>query len=542
AVDSDSDMDSPPLKVQYRRPGGIDDDDEPISSKHPASIISTFNLPPATSPASPPIPPPLPSPTATKGMDFLNHKPTPPLVPSSPPLAAQPGQSMMTSVTTVSIEAATAVMSSSRVSVASFTNVPGSGARSRDMDTDFETDFDSDNESVFRRDKDLPQPSFVTMTPGAALSTPPSSNPISINTSLRRNESTTSSVSAMSARSTKSFMSSSSVHSASSILSASPPPQRAPPPVPLGAEANTKRSGSSGSARGVRSGLSKQILPHTVPPPPGPPSEVAGGSKPSYGILPPPIPSSFTSPTGTAPPVTAAVTTTSSAIQIQMLADEDQSRSQMGAISVETDERLLTKLNNRVAQLEKELEFAQQDLEASLDDTSSLQNKIQDLEAELDDLHNDSAKGKVTDQEFEDAKEEWRTEKERLLKDMDVIRDDHEDELKESLSNERSKHAQELEDLEDKHSSDLAKVKKQMEQLLEDHTEALEEAEKERKRVQESHEQGLQSFQEQLEAAGYQREQDLQNLRTEHESELRITVEEWETKLENAHQEQAQAL
>lgn len=545
AVDSDSDsMDSPPLKVQYRRPGGIDnnDDDEPISSKHPASIISMFNLPPATSPTSPPIPPPLPSPTATKGgMDFLNYKPTPPPVPSSPPLAAQPSQSMMTSVTTVSIEAATAVMSSSRVSVASFTNVPGQ-SRPRDMtETDLETDFDSDNEStVFRRDKDLPQPSYVTMTSGT-LSTPPNSNPITINTSLKRNESTTSSVSAMSARSTKSFMSSSSVHSASSILSASPPPQRAPPPVPFGAEASTKRSGSSGSARGVRSGLSKQILPPTVPPPPGPPPEMpASGSKPSYGILPPPIPSSFTADTST-PPAAAVAT---SAIQIQMLADEDQSRSQMGAISVETDERLLTKLNNRVAQLEKELEFAQQDLETSLDDATALQNKIQDLEAELDDLHNDSAAkaGKVSDQEFQDAKDEWRAEKDRLLKDMDVLRDDHEDELKESLAKERSKHAQEVEDLEDKHSSDLADLEKQMEKLREDHTVALEEAELERKRIQESHEEELHRFQEQLEAVGHQREQDLQNLRAEHESELRITVEDWEAKLENAHQEHAQAL
>ncbi|KAG0026237.1 hypothetical protein BGZ81_006537 [Podila clonocystis] len=544
-IDSDSDsMDSPPLKVQYRRPGGIDDDDnEPISSKHPASIISTFNLPPATSPTSPSIPP-LPSPTATKGgMDFLSYKPTPPPVPSSPPLAAQPGQSMMTSVTTVSIEAATAVMSSSRVSVASFTNVPGQ-SRPRDMtETDLETDFDSDNEStVFHRDKDLPQPSFVTMTSGT-LSTPPSSNPISINTSLKRNESTASSVSALSARSAKSFMSSSSVHSASSILSASPPPQRAPPPVPFGAEPSTKRSGSSGSARGVRSGLSKQILPPTVPPPPGPPPEMpASGSKPSYGILPPPIPSSFTSDTS-APPATT-VAASSSAIQIQMLADEDQSRSQMGAISVETDERLLTKLNNRVAQLEKELEFAQQDLEASLDDATSLQNKIQDLEAELDDLHNDSTAnaGKVNDQQFEDAKHEWRAEKDRLLKDMDGLRDDHEDELKESLAKERSKHAQELEDLEDRRSSDLADLKKQMEKLREDHTVALEEAGLERKRIQESHEQELYHFQEQLEAVGHQREQDLQNLRVEHESELRTTVEDWEAMLANAHQEQAQAL
>ncbi|KAF9945876.1 hypothetical protein BGZ70_003517, partial [Mortierella alpina] len=111
-VDEDSDadsLDSPPVKVQYaRRPPSVldddDDDDRSMTSKYPASIISTFNLPPATSPISPQKPPPLPTPlhssedikksVAAGGSvnDYMNYRPmAPPPVPDSPPQTPHAG-------------------------------------------------------------------------------------------------------------------------------------------------------------------------------------------------------------------------------------------------------------------------------------------------------------------------------------------------------------------------------------------------------------------------------------------------------------------
>ncbi|KAF9079101.1 hypothetical protein BGX23_005068, partial [Mortierella sp. AD031] len=295
--------------------------------------------------------------------------------------------------------------------------------------------------------------------------------------------------------------------SSSSILSGSPPPQRAPPPIPgaedpVGGGATTvtaaavatigsglfggaKRSASGGSARGVRSGLSKQILPPAGPPlppagPPPPPEIAATANKPSYGILPPPIPSSFMEPssiTSAAAVTTIAVPapTTSSAIQIQMLADDDQSRSQMGAISIETDDRLLTRLNNRVAQLEKELEFAQQDLEVSQDDAMELRNKVRDLEVELEEqtLKASTASDEQhrgLEQEHALAKSAWEAERTQLLKNMEQLREDHRDDLEAQLSEERTKHDRVLDDLKADHAATLLSAQ---DLLHEKHSRAL---------------------------------------------------------------------
>ncbi|KAF9547013.1 hypothetical protein EC957_009017 [Mortierella hygrophila] len=561
--DSDSDsMDSPPLKVQYsRRPIHDDDDDDKstISSKHPISIISTFNLPPATSPTSPPVMPPLPvpsSPTDTKeanGMmgastrDYLDYKPmAPPPIPPSPPQAPQQNQTMMTSVTTVSIEATTATISNSRVSVDSFKNVPGqTGAnnsnRNLDLtDTELDTDFDTDNESVVPGRRNAPPTPIRT-------------------TQLTRNESTTSSISVLSARSNKSFMSSS-----SSILSGSPPPQRAPPPIPgsdsgaggaaaaaaavavVGAAAvvgsglfgGAKRSASGGSARGVRSGLSKQILPPAGPPPPpaGPPpsSDIgATGNKPSYGILPPPIPSSFTEPSSVATVASVAVVPTTAAIQIQMLADDDQSRSQMGAISMETDDRLLTRLNNRVAQLEKELEFAQQDLEASQDDAIELQNKVRDLELELEEQSAkagaiSSEQHRGLEQEHASAKSAWDTERDQLLRSLEQLREDHLDDLETNLDLQRSKHGRVLDDLKAEHAAALLA---EQDLLHEKHTRALDDQED---RLKREHQDAIDELLGQLDAMQAKHADALRDQQSEHEAKALENDERWRSQLENA--------
>ncbi|KAF9929585.1 hypothetical protein BGZ67_006258 [Mortierella alpina] len=615
-VDEDSDadsLDSPPVKVQYARraPSELDDDDDrSMSSKYPASIISTFNLPPATSPISPQKPPPLPTPyhsseDVKKGVvggsvnDYMNYRPmAPPPVPDSPPQTPNAGQSLMTSITTVSIEAATATLSSSRVSVDSFKNVPGkpSGAGAAraggiqddsDLDSEFETDVES---SGYKRDKMVLQPSYVSMTstsgpnkidPAAGSAGPPSSsssstiqttsNPISITTTqLTRTESSASSVSVLSARSTKSFMSSSSIHSASSILPGSPPPQRAPPPVPMTAGAEgaaaaaafvgAKRSGSAGSARGVRSGLNKQILPPAVPPPPGPPPEahaamsMAAGSKPSYGILPPPIPSSFSEPSSSATRAghsaaaasasAVVAATTSSAIQIQMLADEDQSRSQMGAITVEHDEREMTRLNNRVAQLERELEFAQQDLEASQDDAIELQNKVHDLEAEIEENKDRAAAaaapvGRNTDQEreLESAREAWDQERSKLLQDLERLREDHEDELEDRLKKEQVQHDEELERLMSDHKKGL---EAQLLTLEEEQSRRMQELESRLQAEQQDElEDALKRVKVSLTA---EHAETLEEQRSEHEGRLVETRREWEERLELAQEEHVKSL
>ncbi|KAG0369425.1 hypothetical protein BGX24_002423 [Mortierella sp. AD032] len=556
--DSDSDsLDSPPLKVQYsRRPLHDDDDDDKstISSKHPVSIISTFNLPPATSPTSPPLLPPLPVPFSPPGntangngaatRDFPDYKPMPPPpIPDSPPHAPQQNQSMMTSVTTVSIEATTATLSSSRVSVDSFKNVPGqSGANARGLDltdTELDTDFDTDNESVpGRRANAIPAPIITSQ--------------------LTRNVSSTSSISVMSARSNKSFMSSS-----SSILSQSPPPQRAPPPVPgsdsgvAGAAAvvtaaaiatigsglfgGAKRSASGGSARGVRSGLSKQILPPAGPPPhpagPLPPSDIsATANKPSYGILPPPIPSSFTEPTTMASAAAVSSTViapTTSAIQIQMLGDDDQSRSQMGAISMETDDRLLTRLNNRVAQLEKELEFAQQDLEASQDDTIELQSKVRDLEIELEEQ---SLKATATsgeqhrglEQEHASAKSAWDAERTQLLKSLDQLREDHQDDLEASREQERAKHDQVLDDLKAGHA---AAILAEQDLLHEKHSRALDDL---KDRMEREHQDAQDELLRQLDSMQAKHADALREQQSEYESKAIENDERWRDQLESA--------
>ncbi|KAG0212902.1 hypothetical protein BGX28_005364 [Mortierella sp. GBA30] len=651
--DSDADsLDSPPVKVQYARssaPDG-DDDDQSITSKYPASIISTFNLPPATSPTSPHVPPPLPTPhnSAEDGKtppsaggrgaggapihDYMNYKPmVPPPVPTSPPQSPNnnnSSQSLMTSVTTVSIEAATATLSSSRVSVDSFKNVPGttgaSGARgpTRDIDTtDADTDFETDTarSPSYKREKPtMIQPSFVSMTttllPGSNSSshakiepsTPTSSgsssaqtsNPISISTNLTRTESSASSASVLSARSAKSFMSSSSIHSASSSIP-SPPPQRAPPPIPVlatdaagnsngnGGRASSpgpglingaaaKRSGSGGSARGVRSGLSRQILPPAIAPPLIPPPEVPSsgggngtinmgvGSKPSYGILPPPIPSSFTEPSsggvgastviaGTVIAAAAVAATTSSAVQIQMLADEDQSRSQMGAITVENDERLLTKLNNRVAQLERELEFAQQDLEASQDDAVELQNKVQDLEAEIEELSLQLKEDKALDrnlvqkeqeEKFESAKESWNQERAQLLEDLERLREDHQAELKSSLKREQSRHEEEVEFLTSEHKTALEAQRLRSEEerdfAREEQSKRMEELEL---RLQVEHQEAMDDTTDKLRVLlSEQHAEALEGHRSEHEAKFLENHREWEERLESALEEHTKSL
>ncbi|KAF9902403.1 hypothetical protein EC991_004984 [Linnemannia zychae] len=558
--DSDSDsMDSPPLKVQYsRRPNHDDDDDDKstISSKHPASIISTFNLPPATSPTSPPLLPPLPVPysptdnkangTGSSTRNFPDYKPMPPPpIPDSPPQAPQQNQSMMTSVTTVSIEATTATISSSRVSVDSFKNVPGqtgASARGPDLtDTELDTDFDTDNESgPGRRSNAIPTPIKTTQ--------------------LTRNESTTSSISVLSARSNKSFMS-----STSSILSGSPPPQRAPPPIP-GSESGTggaaaavavtaaavatigsglfggaKRSASGGSARGVRSGLSKQILPPAGPPPPvGPPpsSDIsATANKPSYGILPPPIPSSFTEPSSMASAAAVSTTTvaptTSSAIQIQMLGDDDQSRSQMGAISMDTDDRLLTRLNNRVAQLEKELEFAQQDLEASQDDAIELQNKVRDLEIELEEqsLKTSALSGEQhrgLEQEHASAKSAWDAERAQLFKNLEQLREDHQDDLDASLEQERTKHDRVLDELKADHA---ATILAEQNLLHEKHSRALDD---QKDRMEREHQEALDELLKQLDSMQANHADAMRELQSDYESKEAENSEKWRDQLESA--------
>ncbi|KAF9559123.1 hypothetical protein EC968_006735 [Mortierella alpina] len=623
-VDEDSDadsLDSPPVKVQYARraPSELEeeDDDRSMSSKYPASIISTFNLPPATSPISPQKPPPLPTPhhssedvkkSAAGGSvnDYMNYRPmAPPPVPDSPPQTPNAGQSLMTSITTVSIEAATATLSSSRVSVDSFKNVPGkSGAGAArgglQDDTDLDSEFETDVESTgYKRDKMVLQPSYVSMTStsgssnhqakldhpttgsaGPSPSSTQTSNPISITTTqLTRTESSASSVSVLSARSAKSFMSASSIHSASSILPGSPPPQRAPPPIPMTATTSStttntaseganaafggaKRSGSAGSARGVRSGLNKQILPPTVPPPPGPPPEAPGsslnmtaGSKPSYGILPPPIPSSFNEPssatTATAGAAAAVVAaTTSSAVQIQMLADEDQSRSQMGAITVEHDEREMTRLNNRVAQLERELEFAQQDLEASQDDAVELQNKVHDLEAEIEELslNKDRAvaaaaaavpvgRNKDQELELESARDAWEQERSKLLEDLERLREDHQEELEDRLKKKQVQHEEALERLMSEHQASLETQRLNSEEEQSKRMQALE------ARLQAEHQEELEdALDHRVKELKAEHAEALEEHRSEHEARLIETRREWEERLEGAQEEHVQSV
>ncbi|KAG0294988.1 hypothetical protein BGZ98_001545 [Dissophora globulifera] len=532
-VDSDSDsVGSPPLKVQYaRRPADGDDDESVTSSKHPASIISTFNLPPATSPTSPPVMPPLPTsyPLADGSKNKTNPRmPLPPPIPDSPPQSGQQNPSVMTSITTLSIEAPTSTLLSSRVSVASFKNVPGNSGNLAQLNVqDSESDFETDTESVnFKRDKIPLQPSYVSM---GSTQTP--SNPISVNTNqLSRNESTTSSVSVLSARSGRSFMSSTSVNSPTSLLPGSPPPQRAPPPIPgadaavgaatvgSGLFATAKRSGSGGSGRGVRSGLNKQILPPAVPPPSGP-APVVSASKPSYGMIPPPIPSSFNMPSqpgSSGAEVAASVSTTGAAIQIQMLADEEQSKSQMGAITVESDERLLTRLNNRVAQLERELEFAQQDLETSQDETMDLQNKVQDLENELEELAQGSGglsskRGDGQGKDLIQAKEAWDQERSRLLQDLDRLREDHQNDLEDALSRERSRQEQETERL---HLDHTAALEDKQARAVEDRTQALED---QKYRMETEHQQALDGLLGQIES-----------LKATHDAKTQELQQEWE--------------
>ncbi|KAF9179789.1 hypothetical protein BGZ50_006684 [Haplosporangium sp. Z 11] len=574
--DSDADsMDSPPVKVQYaRRPSHSDDDDDDdmrISSKHPASIISTFNLPPAASPTSPQVPPPLPM-----SYQSMIPPPIPPPVSESQPPSPRQLPSTMTSVTTVSIEATTAVLSSSRVSVDSFKNVPGnSGAGSRDMihsESDINTDVETDAESVsYKSEKQLKtvtsDSNMANNPPSSTSSSAPSSYPLSITTSqLTRNESSASSISVLSARSTKSFMSTSSVHSVSSILSASPPPQRAPPPIPLsdsgsgnattgsGLFSGAKRSGSSGSARGARSGLSKQILPAVVPLPQGPPpvlpmnASIGSGSKPSYGILPPPIPSSFNDPSIPATAGAVAATAASSAIQIQMLVDEDQSRSQMGAVSIESDERLLTKLNNRVAQLERELEFAQQDLDVSQDDVHELQNKVRDLETELEEAKQssnarESERRMDQDKEHEVAKEAWALERTRLLEDMDRLREDHAEDLKVHIKNEQVKHEQEMERLSVEHTNfleTLAQKSAQEQDLMRaEHSRALED---QKARLEVEQQDAIGAIRTQLEEMEARHADNLATQHSEHELRFMESQKEWESRMELVREEGAKDL
>ncbi|KAF9398993.1 hypothetical protein BGX21_006950 [Mortierella sp. AD011] len=564
--DSDTDsIDSPPLKVQYGRRND-DGDDESFSSKHPVSIISTFNLPPATSPTSPPRPPPLPShyPSAiANGGGF-----SPPPVPQSPPLGETQNQSLMTAITTVSIEATTSTMLSSRVSVESFRNVPGNTDtaphRGGKADTNTESGLETDAESdAIKQDRSPIQTSYVSMTSTSgnermsSSSTPmtPLSNPLSITTSqLRRNESSTSSISVVSARSARSFVSTSSSHSISSLLSGSPPPQRAPPPIPSADSAASgatigsglfggKRTGSGGSARGVRSGLSKQIMPPVIPLPPGPPPEVSG-SKPSYGIIPPPIPSSLNGPLESTSDITqnternASVSASaSSAIQIQMLADEDQSKSQFGAITLENDERLMTRLNNRIAQLEKELEFAQQDLEASQDDVLDLQSKVRELENELDETSKkssteESERPATVSEEFKSAKESWEQERAQLLQDLENLRKDHQFELESSLERERLKLAEELERLASEHAtameSKAAEAAQERDILHDEHRRAIED---QKQHLESEHKQSTDGLLSQLESLTVLHAEKLEEQRLEHENRAQENQREFNAQL-----------
>ncbi|KAI1315744.1 hypothetical protein EDD11_000394 [Mortierella claussenii] len=582
-VDSDTEsLDSPPLKVQYARrgaPNGSDEDDDDVDQvivpKHPVSVISTFSLPPATSPTSPPPPPPPPLPNTFSAAASQPARPAPPPVPASPPLAANQNESLMTSVMTVSIEAPTATILSSRVSVESFKNVPGHAVGDVRQKIYAGADMESDVESQvgsYKRNMTPIQPSYVSMTgalgnDGSAgpTSTAPSPHPTSINTSqLSRNESSTSSISVISARSARSFVSSTSVHSVSSILSASPPPQRAPPPVPnvdaassaptvgSGLFNTTKRSGSSGSGRGTRSGLSKQVLPPVIPPPPGPPPEVPG-SKPSYGILPPPIPSSFTHPSsatdtrsghGAAAATADAIAASSAAIQIEVLADEDQSKSQMGAIAVESDERLLTRLKNRIAQLEKELELALQDLEVSQDDAQELQSKVHGLENEVEELLQSSAatlgaRDTNRDEEHELARETWKSERAQMNQDIKRLREEHGAALEDSLQRERSKHAEEMERLALDHTTALqdrlATFTREQELAQKEHSRALED---QTASIRTEHKRALDILLLQLESLALQHSQESEAQRSEHEAKSLEQQTELETRLKSI---QAQA-
>ncbi|KAF9583117.1 hypothetical protein BGW38_010212 [Lunasporangiospora selenospora] len=643
-IDSD-DSDSPPLKVQYSRHAGMDSDGHDLdddtrsvtSSKYPASIISNFALPPATSPTTPNHPhyvPPLPNSIAPGGANSLSsqdpysrdYKPmAPPPVPTSPPppMAGSGASTMLTSVTTVSIEATTATLSSSRVSVDSFKNVPGTtGIKSREYeDTDFETDFDTDVESSstgLRRGpsggarappvprpprdstgSDLPaiQPSYVSMTsvvgsgndmttkemsPPSSTSSGPattimtsitpvsSSSIMTVNTSgqLKRNESTASSVSVASARSTRSYVS-----STSSILSSSP--QRAPPPIPISIEGMgpaggidspsptsamgvttgsglfgpTKRSGSSGSARGVRSGLNKQIMPPSGPPPERP--------------VPPPIPSSPSTSTPAAMSAARAAPpapTASGAIQMQILADEGQSRSQFGAVSVETDEVELTRLNNRVTQLERELEFAQQDLEIGAEEATELQSRVRELETELDELHAEVKTSKTKAdaatvvpagqilvsesqmtalKELQMAKEKWEDERERLLEQSEQDRVEHQEALKQSVERQQTDHAHALDKIQSSHAEVLEKktheAEQGLKQLREDHAFELEDCQQ---RLEAEYRKEKDDLLDQIEDLKDEKQRVLDDLQKDHEMALEGLREEQSKVLESLQAEQ----
>ncbi|KAF9919738.1 hypothetical protein BGZ65_011863, partial [Modicella reniformis] len=228
-MDSDDSMDSPPLTVQYGRrimtPDGVDDD-QTLSSRYPVSIISTLNLPPAASPTSPLVPPSVPrSMAGNKSTADGWSIPPPPPVPDSPLQPAKQNLSMMTSITTVSIEAETSTLLRSRVSVDSFKNIPGNAVDARkkgQLDSDIDTDYDTETEATHSTD-DLPaiQPSYVSMTTttishiqstsvptstlassSSASTAPSAAGPLSIITSqLTRNTSTASTASFLSTRS-----------------------------------------------------------------------------------------------------------------------------------------------------------------------------------------------------------------------------------------------------------------------------------------------------------------------------------------------------
>ncbi|KAF9438178.1 hypothetical protein BGZ76_009385 [Entomortierella beljakovae] len=539
-LDSD-DSDSPPLKVQYGRRSSGDDDDS-VSSKHPVSVISTFSLPPATSPTSPPVPP-MPMSSNYPSIAGTMGRPVPPPIPSSPPLVPDSSQSLMTSITTVSIQATTATMLSSRVSVESFKNVPGNigggSHRNGPLDTDSEHDLDTDAESDIYRSR----PSYTNNNKSATRSLSISSiaststPPLSITTGqLKRNESSTSSISALSAKSGRSFVSNSSTHSASSIIPGSPPPQRAPPPIPHTDAASggatigsglfgTKRSGSNGSARGVRSGLSKQILPDTIPLPQGPPPEIPVG-KPSYGIIPPPIPSSIDET-----PKDASATS-SSAIQIQMLADDGQSKSQMGAVTVEYDERELTRLNNRVAQLERELEYAQHDLEISQDDVLDLQNKVQDLESGSSrEIEGHSSQV----EELKNAKELWEKERLDLLDDMEDLRRDHQEELERRLEKEKSTFSEEIERLVSSHTEVLEYERTKAKQEQENF-------EDQKSRLEFEYKQATDNILGQLESLETQHSQKLEEWTLEHENKILERQREFDVLMSSVQDEASKTL